>query len=142
MRTRRPWRLHLSLLLSLLGLGCGENARDVRVLEWVRAKGLAAGSTHDLSLPEDLAAASADARVHVARLADGRTCILLKKSIGWKNNFDGVLQCDAPLRPSEVVAAPPVPRAYVTLPGHALFEELYVRSRRDERGFNVYFDLN
>jgi hypothetical protein len=130
------------MLLSVLGVQCGGSTPDPRVLEWVRAKDLALGSTHELSLPDNLAKVSVDARVHVARLADGRTCILLKKSIGWKSNFEGVLQCDAPLRPAEVVTAPPALRTYVTLPGHAVFEELYVRVRRDERTFDVYFDLN
>jgi hypothetical protein len=33
-------------------------------------------------------------------------------------------------------------REYVTLAGHALFEELYVRRRIDDRSFEVYFDLH
>ncbi|MDI1446883.1 hypothetical protein [Polyangium sp. 6x1] len=128
--------------MSLFGVGCGGSAQDARVLEWVHTQSVAPKSTQEISLPGDLAGASADARVHVARLADGRTCILLKKSIGWKSNFEGWLQCDAPLLPAEVVAAPPAPRAYVSLAGHVMFEELYVRTQRDPRTFDVYFDLN
>ncbi|TKC90565.1 hypothetical protein [Polyangium fumosum] len=128
--------------MSLFGVGCGGSARDVRVLAWVHAQSVAPQSTQEISLPGDLVGASADARVHVARLADGRTCILLKKSIGWKSNFEGGLLCDAPLLPAEIVAAPPASRAYVSLPGHAVFEELYVRTQHDKRTFDVYFDLN
>ncbi|HVK65754.1 MAG TPA: hypothetical protein VM694_14830 [Polyangium sp.] len=128
--------------MSLLGVGCGGSAQDTRVLAWVHAQSVAPPSTREMSLSGDLAGASADARVHVARLADGRTCILLKKSIGWKSNFEGVLLCDAPLLPAEIITASPASRAYVSLTGHVVFEELYVRTQCDPRTFDVYFDLN
>lgn len=110
--------------------------------EWARSQSFELGSTHDVLLPKELVAASIDGRAHVARLGDGRTCVLLKKSIGWKGNFDGLLQCDAPLLESEVISAPPAQRAYVTLVGYTPFEELYIRKRRNDRTFEVYFDLN
>ena len=142
MNTRRRWTQRLGMLLGLVGLNCGGSVRSERVLAWVRGQNLPPGTTRVLAIPDELAKASADAQVHVARLADGRTCILLKKSIGWKDNFEGVLACDAPLLATETVVAPPAPRSYVTLSGHAIFEELYVRARHDDRTFDVYFDLN
>lgn len=130
------------MVLSMLGVHCRADARDEQVLSWVASQSLPAGKSYALQLPANLRDASADASVHVARLSDGRTCILLKKSIGYKENFKGVVRCSAPLRAAEVIPASAQSRSYIALPGQGVFEELYVEKQRDPQRFDVFFDLH
>jgi hypothetical protein len=111
------------------------------VLAWAAGQNVAAGEVVELTLPPALAHVSQGGVVHVARTGDGRHCVLLKKSVGWKENFEGLLCCDGALRPSEVVE-PRTGAAYISLPGLGIFEELYIRRRYSDLLFEVYFDLN
>jgi hypothetical protein len=111
------------------------------LLAWAAGQDVAEGSTAELTLPPELARASHDGLAHVGRATDGRRFVLVKKSVGWKDNFEGRLCCDAPLRPGELVE-PESGAPYVSLAGLGIFEELYVRSREGERRLEVYFDLN
>lgn len=115
---------------------------DPRVLAWAASEAMARGTTVERPLPSDLRQASAEGQVHIARLQDGHTCILLKKRVEYKGNFDGVLRCTRALHASELVSPPRVPRAYVSLGDHGIFEELYVRRRVDPSTFEVFFDLH
>lgn len=112
------------------------------VFTWASSQRVAPGETQSLRLPERLAHASHDGFVHVAALRDGRQCTLLKKTVGYKENFEGIVACSAAVRSGEIAAHGSPPREYLSFPGHGLFEELYIRKRIDERTFEVYFDLN
>lgn len=111
-------------------------------LRWVLTRDVASDGAVSLKLPPDLTSASRDGLVHVAALADGRRCVLLKTKVGYKDNFDAQLLCSGPLHPEEMKSAGAPPRQYISLAGHGIFEELYLRRRIDDRTFEVYFDLN
>jgi hypothetical protein len=108
---------------------------------WVAGQDLAPGASRSLALPMSLAGHSADGRVQAARTADGRRCVLVKTRTGYKGNFEGLMYCDAPLRPGEIVQPGGAP-AYVSLPELGVFEELYIRKQVDAQLYEVYFDLN
>jgi hypothetical protein len=110
------------------------------LVEWAAAQDVMRGATEALPLPPALVRHSAERRAHVAHTRDGRRCVLVKTDIGYKGNFKGIVACDAPLRPEELVEK--APRPYLTLPGVEMFEELYVSSRIDDRAYRVFFDLN
>jgi hypothetical protein len=112
-----------------------------RILTWASAQPLTAGSSHQFALPARWAATSHGGTVNIGRSNDGRTCVLLKKQIGWKENFAGTVACDRPLLAKEV-AADAKSRSYMTLPGEGVFEELYISRRLSDHRFDVYFDLN
>ena len=114
---------------------CAEIAR------WVREQDVGPGAVADLPLPARWAALSQDGRVQAARTDDDRVCILLKRHVGWKENFEGVMYCDGPLKPGEMVPPPQGP-AYLSLPGLGIFEELYIRASHGPHLFEVYFDLH
>lgn len=139
----RPQRQRLALLvlatLGTLGVRCGED-RGAAVLAWVQGQDLSGGTTRSLQLPEELRRASVDGQIVAARLADGRLCVLTKTSMGFKENFDGTVRCTDPLRPNEIVEAPA--RPYLSLAGHGIFEELYIRRRTGDSELMVFFDLN
>jgi hypothetical protein len=112
------------------------------VLDWVAKQDVPPGKARELPLPPELADRSCEGKVHVARLGDGRLCVLLKTSIGWKDNFEGVFSCDGPLRPDEIARHADGQPPFICLAGYGIFQELYLRSARLERTMPVYFDLN
>jgi hypothetical protein len=113
-----------------------------RVLEWVVKQDVPTGKAHALRLPPPLADRSCEGVVHVAHLVDGRYCIFLKTSIGWKDNFEGVFSCTGLLASEEIIRrdvnAPP----FISLRGYGIFQELYVRRSHRSGWVDVYFDLN
>lgn len=111
------------------------------ILAWLRDENVGRGTAVDLALPPRYANAARDGRAHAARTADGRLFVLLKKRIGWKDNFEGVVCTDEPVADGELVLAPNG-RTYLALPGLGLFEELYVRRAASDVEFEAYFDLN
>lgn len=111
-------------------------------MDWVKGEEIPEGAVREVQLPRELSHLSQDGKVHVAHLADGRRCVLLKKKIGWKGNFEGVFQCDRPLLPSEIVRRSPEEEPYICLAGYGLFEELYIGAVRGDRVIEVYYDLN
>ena len=96
------------------------------------------GHTTSLELPADLRRGVADGQAHIAHLSNGRVCILLKTRVGYKDNFSGRVACTAPFSASEVIEGD---RPYLSLAGHGVFEELYIRRRPSDRMLDVYFDL-
>ena len=120
-------------------VGCSERVPR-SVFEWVQGRNIAAGSTQSLDLPASLRGGSKDGKVHVARLSDGRLCVMLKTRIGFKDNFKGAVRCSDPLRKNEVVKNSK--RPYLSLAGHGIFEELYIRKQINEHEYKVLFDLN
>ena len=110
------------------------------VLEWLKGQPVTSTAV-EFGLPFELAHLSATGSAFGLRTADGRHVALLKTSIGWKENFEGVLCADAPLRPPEIVASPKG-RAYVSIGDDPVFQELYIRRRYGDACFAVYFDLN
>ncbi len=111
------------------------------VLAWLRGRAIDEGAAVVVDLPPQFARAAQDGKAHAARTADGRLFLLLKKHIGWKDNFEGTLCADGPIAESELVGAPNG-RTYLALPGLGVFEELYVRNGFGAARFEAYFDLN
>jgi hypothetical protein len=112
-------------------------------LAWAQQQSVPAGKTQTMRLPSYLAEGSADGNVTIAHLSDGRYCVLLKRSIGFKDNFAGRVLCSAPLLPKEVIDAPNAPgRREIQIPGYGAFEELFVKNQNGDREYDVYFDLN
>lgn len=109
---------------------------------WAARQGVARGSVESRHLPPEYAHVSKNGDALIARLRDGRTCALLYTSIGFKENFDAVLTCDAPIAPDDLRVQPDYHREYVTFPHAGAFEELYVRKKRSDRVYDVFFDLN
>jgi hypothetical protein len=117
-----------------------EDERD-EILAWVVTQHLLPGTDRDLVLPAPWEQVSHQGIIHAARTTDGRHCILLKRHVGWKGNFEGWFYCEKPLTSRELVELP-TGIVLISLPGLGVFEELYVRQRRSDRLFEVYFDLN
>lgn len=111
------------------------------ILEWAVGQGVPAGASVELTLPAALASFSEGGVIQTARTSDGRYCVLMKKRVGWKDNFEGLVCCDDALQQREVVE-PQTGAAYISLAGLGIFEELYIRKRYSDRLFEVYFDLN
>jgi hypothetical protein len=114
-----------------------------RAAEWVMKQELEPGKAHEVTLPAEMAELAHRGTAHAAFLPDGRKFVLLKKSVGWKDNFEGVLYCDRPLSPGDVMSHGEGQPSFVCLADYGVFEELYIRASRDERqALEVYFDLN
>lgn len=111
------------------------------ILAWVAAQHLLPGTACELVLPPEWAHASHNGIIQAARTTDGRHCILMKKRVGWKENFDGLFYCEGPLRSNEIIESPTA-TPYISLGGLGIFEELYISNRHNEQLFEVYFDLN
>jgi hypothetical protein len=117
------------------------------VLDWARAQGVKPGTVRSTKLAPGLIPSGGGTPVSIAHLQDGRYCVLLITQIGYKDNFEGVLTCTAPLRRSEIIPAAGTYSSYVALtscalPGCGIFEELYIRAARNDRSYDVFFDLN
>jgi hypothetical protein len=110
------------------------------VLEWLKKENVLADAA-EYTLSPDLAHLSATGTACGLRTPDGRNCVLLKTSIGWKENFEGIFCSDGPLQPSEIIGNE-TDRAYISIGDQDLFQELYIRTRYSDRCFAVYFDLN
>lgn len=115
-------------------------AHCTSVLDWLKGQELPPAAT-DLTLPPGLAHLTATGTASGFRTRDGRHCALLKTSIGWKDNFEGVFCADGPLKPSEVIGNE-TERPYISIGDEYLFQELYIRRQYSDRCFAVYFDLN
>jgi hypothetical protein len=137
--------LALGIMVALVtgGLFLWRNRKqfDQRVLAWAAQQPLEPGATAAIPLPQPLRVASRESQVHVARLHDHNTCILLKKKVGYKGNFKGTLCCTRLLSTSEIIEDKAGGRSYVSLFGHGIFEELYIRRRVSSDTMTVYFDL-
>jgi hypothetical protein len=79
-----------------------DDADCEQMLVWATAQKLAIGSHPDLALPVSLSAISADGKVDVEILADGRTVLFFKTSFFPHDNFYGVVYSSAPFKPAEI----------------------------------------
>jgi hypothetical protein len=111
------------------------------ILAWVTAQNVLPGTVRELTLPPALAHTSHNGVVQAARMTDGSHCVLSKKHVGWKDNYEGLFFCERPLNSNELVKSP-TGTAFISLGGLGIFEELYVRRRHSDNIFEVYFDLN
>jgi hypothetical protein len=111
------------------------------VLRYAQGQGLPKGETKVLVLPEALAAGLASDRVDALRTEQDLVCVLLKTTIGYKENFEGRLCCNQPLAPEQRVTNSSG-RPYLTIAGYYPFEELYLRKDHGAGVYDVYFDLN
>lgn len=112
-----------------------------QVMGWA-AERLPAGAESELPLPPSLKKLSCGGVIQAIRSENARTCVLIKRTIGWKGNFTGTLCCGGPLAPDEIVHGAYPSADYISLRGSAYFNELYVARRLGENWFRVYFDLN
>jgi len=108
---------------------------------WARPLLPVAEPAKKMQLPMQWARLSNSGMFHGARTDDGRTCILLTTRVSWKDNFEGVFFCDAPVRDAEILSRGTQP-AVLSIAGAGIFEELYIRKTHDPQWFDVYFDLN
>lgn len=112
-------------------------------VDWAAAQNVARGKVHSLRLPARYYSLAVNGWAGVAHLKDGRTCVLFVREIGYKDNFAGVFACNGPLRDSEIVHSENYAgRTYISLAGYGEFEELYISKKRNDRSYDVYFDLN
>jgi len=119
-----------------------ECANCNRVLEWIRLQGTATtDKAEEFHLPSDLASIAARGTAIGLRTADGRHFALVKTWVGWKDNFEGILCCDAPLRDHEVIGSA-AERPYISIDNVGAFEELYIRKCYSPVCCSVFFDLN
>lgn len=132
----------IALVLGGLWWRWKQGQLDRRVLAFAAQELLEPGTTTTISIPPPLRRTSRDGQVHVARLRDRNTCILLKKKIGYKDNFEGTLHCTRPFSTSEIIENEVSSRSYISLTGHGIFEELYIRRRVSLDVIRVYFDLH
>ncbi len=112
-----------------------------QVLAWVSEQ-LPVGTESELVMPLHLSRLSRGGVIQAIRSDNGRTCVLLKRTIGWKGNFSGTLCCNGSLAPGEIVPGCAPYADYISLHGSIHFKELYVAKRLGEGWFRVYFDLN
>ena len=144
--TRNIHRQFQTIGKTLADLACRLPGRPmacvhcVSVLEWLKSQNLPATAS-EFTLPPRLAHMAATGTASGLRTRDGRFCVLLKTTIGWKGNFQGIFCSDGPLLPSEIIGGA-TRRAYISIGDEYLFQELYIRRRYSDRCFAVYFDLN
>ncbi len=114
-----------------------------RVLAWAAAQPVPRGGVREATLPSSLGV-RAVAPAAIAHHKDGRYCVLVKTKVGWKDNFEGVLACTGAITRGEIQSYGANGRTYtfISLPGYGVFEELYIADKRDDRTYDVYFDLN
>ncbi|MGB4775869.1 MAG: hypothetical protein WBP45_11895 [Daejeonella sp.] len=94
-----------------------------------------------MQLPANLASEAVDKQVVVGRL-NKQYFILLKKSIGWKDNFEGIVISNKKI-PESWLSKMDGNTYYLSIRGLAgVFEELYVSKRVNSTTFKVYFNLN
>ena len=117
------------------------NCRCNSVLRWVTRKNLPRGKVTRLELPENFSNRLASSQVDALRTENDLYCVLLKSSIGWKENFTGTLCCNRPLNPDQVIKDTP-DRIYISITGFFPFEELYLSKDHGNGKYHVYFDLN
>ena len=130
------------------GTGAASSSDVGAVLDWATKQNIRQGTVDSRPLPKGLASLSAQEPTQIAHLQDGRICVLLKTSMFGHDysNFEGVVACTGPVLQSEIF--PPkngYPKSISLIgckPGCGEFEQLFVRRQRDERTFDVYFDLN
>jgi hypothetical protein len=135
--------------LSFAGCSAGSavSSSDIATLRaWATRQGVPLGTERSVKLPSGTIAFAKDSYVPIVHLKDGRTCFLLTTELGYKDNFEGIVSCTQPLLPSETVPAQGTYGPYIALTNCVracgVFEELYVRHVRDDRTYDVYFDLN
>lgn len=111
------------------------------VIEWIRTtvSDTDLKEVLEMRLPAKFKKLSVDGKVTAVLVSDGRYCILLKSSIGWKNNFQGILYIQNDLKRDEILEADG--RTYISVSGIPPFEELYLNEKKGEGIYLVYFDL-
>jgi hypothetical protein len=137
----------LALLLSGCSAAHAVNSSDIATLrDWASRQTVPLGAVRSVSPPPGLSGTATARPVSIVHLKDGRTCFLLKTDVGFKDNFEGIVSCTQPLLPNETVPAQGTYGPYIALTNCfracGVFEELYIRHARDDRTYDVYFDLN
>ena len=137
----RPSKGVLALLLAACTGGVRTSQIDA-IVAWSAQQHVKPGKVSSFRLPARFGVHAKWASV--AHLADGRSCVLVITHIGYKDNFDGVLGCTGAIKPDEIGSMQANNRTYtyISLAGYGVFEQLFVDGKRDERTYDVYFDLN
>ncbi len=113
----------------------------VSVLQYVKGQGIPKGESKRFVLPQSLATGLASDQVDALRTENDLICVLIKTSIGWKENFEGRLCCNKMLDPDQIVTHIP-DKPYLMIAGYYPFEELYLHKDHGGGVYDVYFDLN
>jgi hypothetical protein len=117
-----------------------------RVISWVRSNHPAPGRYPDLHLPEEFRWLSINGGVDAVVLKDGRVILLLKTSIGWKENWRGVIYTSSPFEPCEMQNGSYGGRSEIyisdTPQGNNLLESHFIETKMNDRLYFAAFDLN
>jgi hypothetical protein len=106
------------------------------LLAWAEVQPLTANQSQTLPLPGRLTRGIANGVAEVARLNDGTVVMLVKTSIGWKQNFEGY-----------VISSRRLPESafYTDYYGRRCIDvdkaDAVIDRQLDETTFLVYFDL-
>ena len=111
------------------------------ILEWIKPQDLPQNTFLEITLPEHLAHQVADKKVYLVKETGGVYYFLLKTEIGWKGNFKGTFYRSKALDGKQIVQQQGS-KAYISLIGYPVFEELYLEKELDDNRCLVYFDLN
>jgi hypothetical protein len=97
---------------------------------------MAAGFHQGVPLPARYRRLTPDGTVDLFKTSDGRLVVLFKTSVGWKQNYSGVIVSDRPLKPDEV-GTDFAGRPAILIRGL----DVTIRRQIDARRYEVFFDL-
>ncbi len=102
--------------------------------------GLGSGTHTAVDLPPSLGHLSQDGKVNAVVTPNGRLIVLFKTHIGWKENYEGFVYSDAPLRANEL-GTDSYGRSIIQIVG---LDKDYpvIQKQLRTHWFEVYFDLN
>lgn len=100
------------------------------------------GTLLGVLLPERLRSLTTDGTALVWRTRDGRAYLIGKTSIGYKDNWRGVVYGPAPLRDGELRADDGYGRPGIVFDETGYLFEAAVQKRRGGGLYEVFFDLN
>ena len=80
-----------------------------------------------------------DGTVTAVRGTEGRTCVVIKNSVGRHDSFTGTLCCDAPVRSDEIYRLHDDPEDFVHPSGARDLVEMVVAELLSDRWFRVSY---
>jgi hypothetical protein len=130
----------IGLMLWITKARMGFQESDAkRLLEFLGNQKLKAGSYPAFRLPVDLQDLAEGGVVDLVRMNDGRHVVLVKTSVGFKQNYSGFVCSDRPLLPSEV-QKDAYGRKVITIPGLGASDPV-IRRKVSDTLYEVFFDL-
>jgi hypothetical protein len=125
-------------------LGCvGGAAKAQKALQWAETVSLPADSVAMVKLPPELRSYAVDGQGEVAKLTDGRVCVLLVRAERGHGNFEGLFACSGDVTEIYDEPNPNAVEESIHLRVDAgRMSYMFIRKKYDDRTFAVYFDLN